>query len=593
MHEANRVVGDKTQPDMRNHGCDVKTMAKVLTMMAMFFFTTFTPAQRIENKFLISALSLRGVTLPDRKQLIKDHLPACYNVEYQKFLEELKSFNGTYQIATDGWKRRSAESGVPLVNYMILFPCGKSKMWSVISAAGHSKNAEWIAADCLSVFTDIQAAMGPNAKCAGFVMDNTAANRKAMRIIETAHPHMCCIGCVSHALSLLIKDFAKRLMWLGTLYAFCVSVSNMANGVEAMKHALNTSMSALGVIRTICSHVETRFGSQHMVLKSVRRNQDALRAWVVSSGYVERMSQPSPPAAGVQIKKGILDIDAETPEHTFDNSLRAACALIDPIMDIMHEIEGDKPYLSQMLVVIDGCVASASQFVAKHDLSMSEGLIKKKGKPDVETDVVQIVQTRMLDFVYRPCMSLAFLLDPSNFVQLCGEFVPPFSKLAPEGIDGATDTELYETRYSDAVATVEAIGGEKAKADFLRFQLSSFSGSPQYDMLVNLTALHEEELPHGGTRTTRAKMSARRNFWLTFLSMLFPDLVAVAVTLLSMHTTACAAERNWSKWGLLYSKNRARMARHRAMQMIFLSENNGFVLTEESDVLDLSVAGDM
>ena len=63
---------------------------------------------------------------------------------------------------------------------------------------------------------------------------------------------------------------------------------------------------------------------------------------------------------------------------------------------------------------------------------------------------------------------------------------------------------------------------------------------------------------------------------------------AVAVMLLSMHTTSCSAERNWSKWGLIYEKNRARLARERAMKMIFLTEHHGFLLNEGSDVLDLS-----
>ena len=87
-------------------------------------------------------------------------------------------------------------------------------MWTVISASGHSKTSEWIAADCIRVYLQIQACMGPDARCTGFVMDNTAANRKAMTIIQDAYPHMCCVGCVSHAMSLLIKDYAKRLEWL-------------------------------------------------------------------------------------------------------------------------------------------------------------------------------------------------------------------------------------------------------------------------------------------------------------------------------------------------------------------------------------------
>ena len=89
-------------------------------------------------------------------------------------------------------------------------------------------------------------------------------------------------------------------------------------------------------------------------------------------------------------------------------------------------------------------------------------------------------------------------------------------------------------------------------------------------------------------RVVCAPMSERRNLWVAILCAKFKKLPAVAVMLLSMHTTSCSAERNWSKWGLIYEKNRARRARERAMQMIFLTEHHGFLLNEESDVVDRS-----
>ena len=51
-----------------------------------------------------------------------------------------------------------------------------------------------------------------------------------------------------------------------------------------------------------------------------------------------------------------------------------------------------------------------------------------------------------------------------------------------------------------------------------------------------------------------------------------------------MHTTACAAERNWSgvQVGLLYAKNRSRLGCDRAAKMIFLKEQ----AKESDDVLD-------
>ena len=80
-------------------------------------------------------------------------------------------------------------------------------------------------------------------------------------------------------------------------------------------------------------------------------------------------------------------------------------------------------------------------------------------------------------------------------------------------------------------------------------------------------------------------MSERRNFWDAILCTKFKKLPAVAVMLLFMHTTSCSAERNWSKWGLIYEKNRACLARERAMKTISLTEHHGFRLDAESDAL--------
>ena len=59
-----------------------------------------------------------------------------------------------------------------------------------------------------------------------------------------------------------------------------------------------------------------------------------------------------------------------------------------------------------------------------------------------------------------------------------------------------------------------------------------------------------------------------------------------------MHTTACASERNWSNWGLMFAKNRARLGIERASQMILLPENHVVTEFSEVELLDLSLKDD-
>ena len=79
----------------------------------------------------------------------------------------------------------------------------------------------------------------------------------------------------------------------------------------------------------------------------------------------------------------------------------------------------------------------------------------------------------------------------------------------------------------------------------------------------------------------------RRRLQSMWLSKDFPLLAKIGMKLLSMHTTACAAERNWSKWGMMFAKNRPRLGRQRALKMIFLMENYSVGEEPEFDMLDL------
>ena len=47
-------------------------------------------------------------------------------------------------IATDGWKRRIAAGGAPLMNVMLLFPDGGSSFFDVENVAGVTKDAAWV-----------------------------------------------------------------------------------------------------------------------------------------------------------------------------------------------------------------------------------------------------------------------------------------------------------------------------------------------------------------------------------------------------------------------------------------------------------------
>ena len=67
----------------------------------------------------------------------------------------------------------------------------------------------------------------------------------------------------------------------------------------------------------------------------------------------------------------------------------------------------------------------------------------------------------------------------------------------------------------------------------------------------------------------------RKRFWSKCGKAAFPLLSKAAVLLLSAHATTGAAERNWSKWSLIYQKNRAALTIERAEMLVFIQANLG------------------
>lgn len=52
-----------------------------------------------------------------------------------------------------------------------------------------------------------------------------------------------------------------------------------------------------------------------------------------------------------------------------------------------------------------------------------------------------------------------------------------------------------------------------------------------------------------------------------------------------MHTTTCAAERNWSLWGNVYSKGRNRLGLSLGEMMVFLRGNSSSSVGQDEEVV--------
>jgi len=64
-----------------------------------------------------------------------------------------------------------------------------------------------------------------------------------------------------------------------------------------------------------------------------------------------------------------------------------------------------------------------------------------------------------------------------------------------------------------------------------------------------------------------------RNFWLTKANNLFPHLAVAANKLLKAYATFCAAERNWSAWGRIYTSLRNSLGIETAGKLVLVKAN--------------------
>ena len=174
-------------------------------------------------------------------------------------------------------------------------------------------------------------------------------------------------------------------------------------------------------------------------------------------------------------------------------------------------------------------------------------------------------------------MAAAYFLDPINWKAVPGGYAPPWTALGDQA------TEFMD----DAEAVLKKMGGAAAVREFHELKLFTASATDFGGTLAALTVREVTTDKHGNETSHLPAVAKRRAFLSTWFAEKFPKLAKAGLHLLSMHTTACQSERDWSEWGLMYQKNRSRLDRQRAKKMIFLKEAHRERDTG-CDMLDLS-----
>jgi hypothetical protein len=133
---------------------------------------------------------------------------------------------------------------------------------------------------------------------------------------------------------------------------------------------------------------------------------------------------------------------------------------------------------------------------------------------------------------------------------------------------------LSPAEQQDAESCILRLGGQSALDEYLALMLNGLQAEHRVQASVKACAARSVRQVNGCDVTVVPDVKCRRNLWMNVLTRASPALAKVALQLLAMHATTCAAERDWSKWGNLYHKYRNALTIGKAAQMIFVAENS-------------------
>lgn len=557
--------------------------------LARFFFKSSVALHLIEQPDLVEAFATLGVTLPGRKALSTTHLDREHARVSESVLAAVQALP-LVQLATDGWKRRYAGGGTPLINVMALHPQGGSSFIKVATAAGAVKDSPWIAKEHLAWAKEVGGKEeGWEQRILGVVMDNTKANRGALASMKALHPQWLLLGCQAHALALLIKDLANpdRCTWTAKVYSSALMMSNVINGNEKVRAALRTKQLATppNKAMAIATHCPTRFAIVHFIGRDLIASKAAIQslvldddAWAAATNDCTHAAEFKAAAVGISGRgRGAFNFYAD---------LEQLNKLVQPICDAIHQLEADAPRLSQMLPIWRQLLTHAQTFdalgrnsgggaaVPAGRTAAGGGAAAAAGASAARA-VLPLFKDRFTKH-YDSAWAAAYVVDPihATRVEATGEWFLPFTQLSNDELAGATGC-LMELAGEDADKVEEELGELELGA--LPVAMARF--------LPALTTRREVE-----GKVVLASNSKRQNWWALRGALSFPHLSKVAVKLLSFHVTSCATERNWSLWGNIYVKGRNRLALERAEKLVMIRGNAKSIdhrTSEEEVVLSL------
>ncbi|KAJ9534759.1 hypothetical protein QJQ45_013120 [Haematococcus lacustris] len=308
---------------------------------------------------------LEGVDVYKEKHYRTQLLDELYSEVKQATFKELRKLaKDGFVLVSDGWKNKFAGRGSPLINFLVLKPYGGMLFLRVVDVSGTRKDAGAIKELHMEVLQDLCKDMGlASVECHGVIMDNTAANHSAMRMMQREMP--------------------------------TISVALAISDSEAIRSELKAQQANHSAY-SVRPNNPTRFAGLLLMAEDVEKLMPAIHGMVHGDNWPQlRLSSAN---------AAVFEKCVTTPWY---KSLKLVIKLMKPISNAIHRLEADAPYLSQVLMVWNALVDHAKEWV-EHAVIVS---------PRLALGVVAAFQRRAQTH-YSPAYAAAYALDPANYKYL-------------------------------------------------------------------------------------------------------------------------------------------------------------------------------
>jgi hypothetical protein len=380
---------------------DITSQEKVRfkELIAMYFYETATPFQRVENPSFAAAIKLlrSNASLPSRRELGGNLLNSCYSkVKEQVDISLGKKFN-FLSMTSDAWTDTNSNS---VLTYNVASTTREEFFIESVEAKKNRHTADYLAAD----FERVNASLKGDGedKVVGFVTDNTKTNKSMWNILRPKYPTKYFYGCFAHGLHLIVKHLFDHKMDEKVLVInpFDELIQFMLDSKEMVKffknhHIVKSCLEdeqKVQKVKRLALPGETRWGSLLRMFQNNLASANALHKIVNERDFVTSVTTIEAREQRMKIKDFVCRED-------FDAVNEKAILLLTPIDVLIVKCQSSFLALSEIYHLFD--ILPIEYENLKNNGEITAGELK----------YIKALLKHYWEFMYSDCHGVAYLLD--------------------------------------------------------------------------------------------------------------------------------------------------------------------------------------